>query len=210
MKVTSKEIKKIQDKRVLKGILFIFPITIFAWENYIFPGMHIVLASIIKLLVIISVIIGIYNFCNSSEEAVIRGIIKKGGTVDIPNKKIVDGRIVDVDKYGRVIKEKTEKEKDKGPWIYRIPYEIITNGIFFLWALAGAAIAEYAEEWEFIQKFDKPHIPMSMLWAFDTIVCLGIWFIYMGYFYEHKKRKLFLILVVLIYIVFYLFVGQYY
>lgn len=200
MKKKNVNINEIKNKRILKGILFIFPVVFLAWGEYIFSDMSETLVSIIQMLIVISLIIGIYNLYKSSDEYIINEMKPKDSELKTSKNKIKIDSVTETDNH---------KTKKKEPWIYKIPYEIMSNGLFILWALAGGYIAEYAETSPLINIFSNKNFLMAMLLAMDTIICLGIWFIYMGYFYNPKKRTLFLVLIIVIYLAFYLFMKQY-
>ena len=205
MKKQNNKSKITPDQRVLIGIVLIMPVTIIGWREYLFPNISDTAYIVLFTAVIISLILGIYNIWKSNEE--------RKPKADAPGKtkKIIrDGRIVEVDEKGKVINsEEKKEEKEEVPLCYIIPQEIMIYTIFFIWAIVGGYIAEYSETSWLLRFFPTKNFLMGMLLAVDTIFCIALWFLYMGYFHYKNKRKLFLVLIVLIYVCFYLYMKQY-
>ena len=205
MKKQNDKNKITPEKRVLLGIILIMPVTILAWQEYLFPNISDTAYIVLFTAVIISVILGIYNIWKSNEESK-----PKAETPDKPKKIIKDGRIVEVDEKGKVINsEEKKEEKEEVPLCYIIPQEIMIYTIFFIWVIVGGYITEYSETSWLLRFFPTKNFLMGMLLAVDTIFCIALWFLYMGYFRYENKRKLFLVLIVLIYLCFYLYMKQY-
>ena len=67
-----------------------------------------------------------------------------------------------------------------------------------------AFIIEKSKTSQLLRFFPSEELFMHMLVALDTIFCLGLWFIYNGYFYNKGKRILFLVLIAVIYVAAYI------
>lgn len=124
-------------------------------------------------------------------------------------KTIKDNISKEANQNTKITTQDNNKGKNKEPLIYKIPYGVMSHGLILIWLLVGGYLAEYVETSPLSNLFQDSNFLLAMLLSLDTIICLGIWFIYMGYFYNRSKRILFLILIVVIYMIFYLFMRQY-
>lgn len=209
MKKDINERKKIQRKRLLLAVILISPVTIFAWQHYIFKDASEMFLSIFKVLVSISLFIGIYILYKSNGEYIDMELeVKKSNMQGTGNKKIIRfGKVIEIDKNGKIIKNK--KEKDNTPFIYKIPYEYVQSGLIAIWVIILAFIIEKSKTSQLLSFFPSEELFMHMLVALDTIFCLGLWFIYNGYFYNKGKRILFLVLIAVIYVAAYIMAVYY-
>lgn len=202
----SSEINKIRNKRTLIGIALFIPFVINAWKDFIFDDISPILMSIMNVIAITSAIAGIYTLYRANYSYVFSEVESKDGkSKESSGKIILDGRIVEVDSNG-IVKE--NKEKKKVPLFYKIPYDIMKCGLFAIWGIVGGYAADNAKYSPLLEYFPSENFLLCMLLATDTIVCLGIWFLYMGYFHKRKTRILYLVLIVVIYLAFYSLVKR--
>ena len=205
----SSEINKIRNKRMFIGIALFIPFVIYAWKDFIFDDISPILMSIINVTAIISPIVGVYTLYRSSYSYVFCEVESKDSkSKESSGKIILDGRIVEVDSNGIVKEKKEKKENKKVPLFYKIPYDIMKCGLFAIWGIVGGYAADNAKYSPLLEYFPSENFLLCMLLAADTIVCLGIWFLYMGYFHKRKTRILYLVLIVVIYLAFYSLVKR--